>query len=79
MSEHNVRSWVQLLLDTCVDTVRQFDVPAHKDCDTIGVYTANGKVASVGVRIRKGVSLHGISINVNLTPNGFVWIDPCGG
>lgn len=74
----NIRQWVDRLLSISTATIQSFGVPAYKDCKTIGVYTGRGKIASLGIRVRKGVTMHGVSINVNLQPNGFDWIDPCG-
>lgn len=43
-----------------------------------GAWHTLGKVGFIGVHVRTWVSLHGLALNVNLKPNGFRWIVPCG-
>jgi lipoyl(octanoyl) transferase len=43
-----------------------------------GVYVDNAKIASIGLRVRRHCSYHGISLNVNLDPEPFARINPCG-
>ncbi len=43
-----------------------------------GVYVGVAKIAALGLRIRRGTSYHGLSLNVNLDPEPFSRIDPCG-
>jgi lipoate-protein ligase B len=38
----------------------------------------NNKMGSIGIAIRKGVSFHGLALNVNLSLEPFTWINPCG-
>jgi len=74
-----VRDWVKLLLVTTAATLVKMGITeARADLATTGVYTSRGKIASLGIRVRGGVNRHGISINVELVPNGFRYIDPCG-
>lgn len=75
---NGVRSWVNLLLQCTRDTLQEFGVPAEKPDQQTGLWTTKGKIVSLGIRIDKGVNLHGLAINVDLQPNGFIWIDPCG-
>lgn len=46
--------------------------------DRLGVWTSKGKLASVGVRIEKGILLHGVALNVFPTKESFFGINPCG-
>lgn len=73
-----VRRWVQLLLQTGAQSLEQLGIVVRLDEDAIGLYTARGKIASLGIHVERGVSTHGVSLNVQLQPNGFQWIDPCG-
>ena len=72
-----IREWVDLLLATTIGALAAVGVRAERRPE-IGVFTDAGKIASLGIRVERGVSMHGISVNVRLAPNGFVWIDPCG-
>ena len=46
--------------------------------DAPGVYVAGAKIASLGLRIRRGCSFHGLALNVNLDLTPFSHINPCG-
>ena len=43
-----------------------------------GVWTDDRKIASIGVRVRNGVSTHGLAVKVNNDLQPFEWIVPCG-
>ena len=43
-----------------------------------GVYVNDAKIASLGLRIRKGCSFHGLALNVNMDLSPFNFINPCG-
>ena len=43
-----------------------------------GVWVGTSKLASVGIAVRRGISFHGIALNVNLSIEPFRWIHPCG-
>ena len=63
-------SVIQLLAAHSLEAVRKLDAP--------GVYINEAKVAALGLRIRKGSSYHGLSLNVNMDMEPFSNIDPCG-
>ena len=73
-------------LDPCagvvVRTLARFGVSAGKDACAVGVWTDDGgtsaKVCAIGVRIRRGVSLHGLALNVTTDLSYFNLIVPCG-
>jgi len=74
-----IRVWVAFLLGITAATLRVCGVgEARKDEMQTGIFTSRGKIASFGIRVHNGISRHGIAINVDLQPNGFVYIDPCG-
>src|SRR4029450_6729865 len=43
-----------------------------------GVWVGDAKIASIGVRVREGVSMHGLAVNVDNDLQPFDWIVPCG-
>lgn len=59
-------------------TARQFGVEARRDPQNHGLWVGKRKIGSVGISIKKGISIHGLALNVcpDLTP--FTWINPCG-
>jgi lipoyl(octanoyl) transferase len=73
-----VRSLVSLLEDSVIELLRQHGVSGKADPEAPGVYIDGAKVASIGLRIRRGASYHGLSINVNMDMSAFLRINPCG-
>ena len=73
-----VRELVSKTELTLVDTLAELGIEGYPKPDAPGVYVDGDKVASLGFRIRKGCSYHGLSLNVNLDLTGFQRINPCG-
>ena len=74
-----VRDLVSLIEQALVDCLRHWDIDASPRSDAPGVYTANGhKIASLGLRIRKGSSYHGLNFNVDMDMAPWQRINPCG-
>lgn len=59
----SVREWVELLLTTTEKTLQYFQVETSRG-EHSGLWTAKGKIAFAGIRVRNRVSTHGLSINV---------------
>ena len=73
-----VRKLVTALEQSVVDLAAEFDVAAVARADAPGVYVAGDKLASVGLRIRRGSSFHGMAVNVDADLEPFTRINPCG-
>lgn len=73
-----VRALVTALEQSVVDLARGFGIEAASRCDAPGVYVSGRKVASVGLRIRRGSSFHGMALNVDMDLEPFSRINPCG-
>lgn len=73
-----VRELITALEQTVVDTLAHFDVSAKARPDAPGVYTDNKKICSLGLRIRRGCSFHGLALNVDMDLAPFLRINPCG-
>ncbi len=73
-----VRDLVTALEQSVVDLLGGFDIDAHAKKDAPGVYVDAVKVASVGLRIRRGASFHGMALNVDVDLEPFGRINPCG-
>lgn len=79
----SVGAYVRRLEQTVIASLKQFDIPAQKSPDAIGVWVPNAsgnlsKICALGVRIRRGVSMHGIALNVTTDLRHFDLIIPCG-
>jgi lipoyl(octanoyl) transferase len=73
-----VRDLVTALEQSVVDLAGDYDVEAASRCDAPGVYVDGVKLASVGLRIRRGASFHGMALNVDIDLEPFSRINPCG-
>lgn len=74
----NVRSLVTALEMCIVNTLQEYSIEAYPKADAPGVYVDDKKVCSIGLRIRKGCSFHGLALNVNMDLSPFNRINPCG-
>jgi len=73
-----VRDLVVLLERTVIELVAPYGVQAEGRRDAPGVYVEGRKLASVGMRIRRGASYHGLALNVDMDLSPFARINPCG-
>jgi lipoyl(octanoyl) transferase len=71
-----VRELVSRMEQTLIALLATYGVTAAAKPDAPGVYVDGAKIASLGLRIRKGCSFHGLALNVDLRP--FERINPCG-
>lgn len=73
-----VRDLVTLIEQALVDTLAQWQISAAPRRDAPGVYVDGDKIASLGLRIRKGRSYHGLNFNVAMDMSPWQRINPCG-
>jgi len=73
-----VRQLVTVLEETVIATLAEFGVSARARADAPGVYVGEEKICSLGLRIRKGCSFHGLALNVAMDLSPFLRINPCG-
>jgi len=78
----DVRAFVAGLEGWIIDTLAAFNVKGERREDRVGVWVRRGaredKIAAIGIRVRKWVSFHGISLNVSPDLSHFSGIVPCG-
>ena len=73
-----VRELVTLLEQTVVNTLAEYSIESHPRADAPGVYVGERKICSLGLRIRKGCSFHGLALNIAMDLTPFLRINPCG-
>jgi len=73
-----VRALVDLIENSLVQFLAEYDINAAARPDAPGVYVAGDKIAALGLRVRKGCSYHGLALNVDLDLEPFQRINPCG-
>jgi lipoyl(octanoyl) transferase len=78
----SVGGYVHRLESTVISALAEFGIQGSTDPQAIGVWTDdNGqlaKICAIGVRIRRGVTLHGLALNVTADLSNFALINPCG-
>jgi lipoyl(octanoyl) transferase len=73
-----IRDFVTALERAVIDYAAEFGVSAECRRNAPGVYVEGRKLASVGIRVRRGASFHGLALNVSLDLEPFHRINPCG-
>lgn len=73
-----VRQLVSLLEQAMIDTLALLNIAAYARADAPGVYIDGKKIGSIGIRIRKNCSYHGLSLNNRMDLTPFNHINPCG-
>ena len=73
-----VRALVTLIEESIVQLLAEYGIEAAPQPKAPGVYVDGDKVASLGLRVRRGCSYHGLAINVDMDLEPFQRINPCG-
>ena len=73
-----VRDYMRKLEEVIIRTLARFEIDGERVAGLTGVWTARGKVAAIGVAIRRWVTYHGFALNVNTDLSHFGVITPCG-
>jgi len=73
-----VRALVDLIEAALIALLAQYGVLARADAKAPGVYVQDRKIASLGLRVRRGCSFHGLALNVDVDLAPFARINPCG-
>ena len=73
-----IRDYVCALEGTVIRVLAEYGIEASRDSERRGVITAEGKIASIGVRVARGVTMHGVALNVHPDMAHWRLIDPCG-
>ncbi|KYN85971.1 octanoyltransferase [Vibrio cidicii] len=73
-----VRDLVTAIEHLVINTLKAYNIDSAARPDAPGVYVDGKKICSLGLRIRKGCSFHGLALNVNMDLSPFQRINPCG-
>ncbi|WP_455207143.1 lipoyl(octanoyl) transferase LipB [Kaarinaea lacus] len=73
-----VKKLVNRLEQSVIDLLAIYAIDANRKVDAPGVYVAGAKIATLGLRVRRGCSYHGVSFNVDMDLTPFSYINPCG-
>jgi lipoyl(octanoyl) transferase len=73
-----VKDFVHGLEEIMKLTAHDFGVDASRNVKNHGIWVGNSKIGSVGISIKKGISFHGLALNIYPDLEPFSWINPCG-
>lgn len=73
-----VRQMVTHLEQTVTNILAHYDIDAYARPDAPGVYVDEQKIASLGLRVKRGACYHGLSLNIDMDLVPFSYIYPCG-
>ncbi|GAB1265702.1 lipoyl(octanoyl) transferase LipB [Aurantivibrio infirmus] len=73
-----VRELVEKIEEVLIQTLSEYQIRAERQDGAPGVYVSDEKIAALGLRVRKGCSFHGMSMNVAMDLEPFTRINPCG-
>ena len=74
----SVVEFVEALEQVMLLTVERWGIKAERNSVNRGIWVGDKKMGSIGIALRKGISFHGLALNVNLDLAPFSWIQPCG-
>ena len=79
---YDIRKFISLIEEWIIKSLKDLDVNAVNDKNHVGIWIKDKKslkkISSIGLRVRKGITFHGISINLNPNLENFKGINPCG-
>jgi lipoyl(octanoyl) transferase len=73
-----IRQLVTLIEDCLVTLLSRYNIEAYSDIKAPGVYVDKQKIAALGLRVSKGCTTHGLSLNIDMDLSPFKDINPCG-
>ncbi|HPA13792.1 MAG TPA: lipoyl(octanoyl) transferase LipB [Desulfobacterales bacterium] len=73
-----VVEYVTGLEEIMIRTAGDWGIRAERNSLNRGVWVGNRKLGSIGISVRRGITFHGLALNVNLSLEPFGWIHPCG-
>ena len=73
-----VKALVHLLEQTGIQLLADYGITATARADAPGLYVAGQKIASLGLKVKRQCSYHGLALNVAMDLSPFQWITPCG-
>lgn len=73
-----IRRLVESLEQSVIQLLNDYQIESYPDREAPGVYVDKRKICSIGLRVRKGCTFHGLALNVDMDLEPFSRINPCG-
>jgi len=73
-----VKEMVRIIEKSIIDLLNDYSIPSHKIVGAPGVYVDGSKIAALGLKVKRGKTYHGLSLNVDMNLSPYQLINPCG-
>ena len=73
-----VKEMVRIIEKSIIDLLSDYSIPSHKIAGAPGVYVDGSKIAALGLKVKRGKTYHGLSLNVDMNLSPYQLINPCG-
>jgi lipoyl(octanoyl) transferase len=73
-----VKEMVRIIEKSIIDLLNDYSIPSHKIVGAPGVYVDGSKIAALGLKVKRGKTYHGLSLNVDMNLSPYKLINPCG-
>lgn len=73
-----IRQFVTELEQSVIDVLAAYSISAERRDGAPGIYVEDRKIASLGLRVRRGCTFHGLAFNIDMDLTPFSYINPCG-
>ena len=73
-----VKQMVSIIEKSIIDLLSDYSISSHKISGAPGVYVDGSKIAALGLKVKRGKTYHGLSLNVNMNLSPYSLINPCG-
>ena len=73
-----VKEMVRIIEKSIIDLLNDYSIPSHKIAGAPGVYVDGSKIAALGLKVKRGKTYHGLSLNVDMNLSPYQLINPCG-
>jgi len=73
-----VKEMVRIIEKSIIDLLNDYSIPSHKILGAPGVYVDGSKIAALGLKVKRGKTYHGLSLNVDMNLSPYQLINPCG-
>ena len=70
--------YIRNLENMVIQTLDDLSIKGQRDGKNVGIWVGGDKIASIGISIRRWITMHGIALNVNPNLKHFTYINPCG-
>ncbi len=74
----DIHRYLRDLEEVIIRTLREYRIDAHRDRDFTGVWVGNEKIAAIGVKVSRWITMHGFALNITTDLSYFDRIIPCG-